>query len=148
MTRIIGWLASTITSIVLLLSYPTSTIGAPPTAQVSTAVAGADASTGSSKADPSTAAGATTYTGDRVHTRYGPVQVQITVDGSTVSDVQVLQVPSSSSRDQQINGYAVPELNAQVVDGDATDVHSVSGASYTSQAYMDSLQSALDEANL
>ncbi len=170
MARIIIWLASTIASLVLLFGYPSSTTGATSSVQVGPAIPGMQASaaspstptgargtstpaaTGTSsqaatKATPTKAA-ATTYTGDTVSTPYGPVQVQITATGTTVTDVAVLQVPSSNGQDQAINGRAVPELNAQVVDGNAKDVHAVSGASYTSSAYLDSLQSALDQANL
>ncbi|MGB3762638.1 MAG: FMN-binding protein [Ornithinimicrobium sp.] len=145
MARIIIWLASTVASLVLLFGYPSSTTGATSSAQVGPAIPGMEAS--AAKNTPTKAA-ATSYTGDSVSTPYGPVQVQITATDTTVTDVTVLQVPSSNGQDRAINGRAVPELNAQVVDGNAKDVHAVSGASYTSSAYLDSLQSALDQAHL
>lgn len=146
MQRIILWLASTIASLVLLFGYSTSTAGPAPTVQAAPAIPGLQAS-----AAPTTTterARTETYTGKAIDTRYGPVQVEITTTKGSVTDVKVLQVPWSNGEDKQINGRAVPELNAQVVDGNADDVHTVSGASYTSAAYIDSLQSALDQANL
>lgn len=168
MKRIIVWIASTIASLVLLFGYPTSTLGPAASAQAGPAIPGMDATatppptsagngstetsplptTGKSTASPKGPEPARSYTGGAVATVYGPVQVQITASAGSVTNVQVLQVPWSNATDKQINGWAVPQLNSQVVDGDATDVHTVSGASYTSAAYIDSLQSALDQANL
>ncbi|MGB3829895.1 MAG: FMN-binding protein [Ornithinimicrobium sp.] len=144
MGRILIWLASTIASVVLLFGYPSSTVGPAPSVQAGPAVAGMKAWAANPGTDATTAA----YTGDVVSTRYGPVQVQVTATAGKVTDVKVLQVPWSNGEDKAINGRAVPELNAQVVDGNARDVQMVSGASYTSSAYIDSLQSALDQANL
>ncbi|MGC1208846.1 MAG: FMN-binding protein [Ornithinimicrobium sp.] len=149
MTRIILWLASTIASLVLLFGYPSSTTGPASSVQVAAATPGMEASAqGTGTGVTATTNTAATYTGRSVSTRYGPVQVQITADASSVTDVQVLQIPSANGRDKAINDRAVPALNAQVVDGNASDVQMVSGASYTSSAYINSLQSALDQANL
>lgn len=157
MQRIILWLASTIASLVLLFGYSTSTAGTASMVQAAPAIPGPQASaTPTTPATPTPepltpakkAVPSKTYTGKAVDTRYGPVQVEITTEGESVTDVKALQMPWSNGEDKAINGRAVPELNAQVVDGNPHTVHTVSGASYTSPAYIDSLQSALDQANL
>lgn len=163
MARIILWLAATLASVVLIFGYPSSTAGPASSVQAGRAIPGLEASAVSPATSRSESTSSTrgesagsqgrrraatgTYTGDDVSTRYGPVQVQVTTAAGTVTEVKVLQVPWSNGEDKAINGRAVPDLNAQVVDGNAKDVHAVSGASYTSSAYIDSLQSALDRAN-
>lgn len=87
-----------------------------------------------------------TYTGDAVRTRYGNVQVQITVSGGAITDVQVPQYPSSNREDQQINARALPVLISETTSAQSASIRMVSGATYTSQGYTQSLQSALDQA--
>lgn len=86
--------------------------------------------------------------GDVAQTRYGPVQVAVSVSGGTITAVNVLQYPAGNSRDQQINGYALPRLVQQTLDHQSAQVDMISGATYTSQGYAASLQSALDKAGL
>ena len=81
-------------------------------------------------------------------TRFGDVQVQITVQGGQITKAEVLQVPWNDRRDQEINSYAVPVLNSEVVDAQSANIDMVSGATVTSQGYLQSLQSALDKAGL
>lgn len=87
-----------------------------------------------------------TYTGDSVNTRYGPVQVQLTVSGGQITDVQVVDYPNSNGRDRQINERAIPQLVSETVQAQSGQVDMVSGATYTSTGYATSLQSALDQA--
>ncbi|MGO4341899.1 FMN-binding protein [Pedococcus sp. 2YAF34] len=81
-------------------------------------------------------------------TRFGNVQVQITVAGGKITAAQVLQVPWNDHRDQEINSYAVPVLNSEVVQAQSATIDMVSGATYTSDGYIQSLQSAIDQAHL
>jgi uncharacterized protein with FMN-binding domain len=76
------------------------------------------------------------------------VQVQLEVSGSTITNVSVLQYPNSDGRDVQINQSALPQLIQQTLDSQGGSVSMVSGATYTSQGYAQSLQSALDQAGL
>jgi uncharacterized protein with FMN-binding domain len=92
--------------------------------------------------------GTHTYNGSAADTDYGPVQVQITVSNGKITAAKVLQVPTESSHDQRINAYAVPILNQEVVQAQSAQVDSVSGATYTSEGYIQSLQSAIDAAHL
>ncbi|GAA1217303.1 hypothetical protein GCM10009665_03980 [Kitasatospora nipponensis] len=111
---------------------------------------------GQASASPSSGATATTgtgtgsstrtVTGSAVDTRYGPVQVRITLTAGRLTKVDVLQYPAESGRDREINAYALPELNQEAVAAGSASIDAVSGATYTSQGYLRSLQSALDQA--
>lgn len=87
-----------------------------------------------------------TYTGDAVHTQYGTVQVEATVKAGKLTAVKVLHVPSAGGTEQQIAAHAVPRLAKEALSAHSAHIHAVSGASYTSQGYIMSLQSALDAA--
>jgi len=88
---------------------------------------------------------ARTVTGEAVTTQYGPVQVRITVTGGKVTKAEAVQSPSGG-QSTQISGNAVPKLNASAVAAGSADIDAVSGATYTSNGYKQSLQSALDQA--
>ncbi len=136
MKRIVFAILTTLTVVVLLFGYNTSTMGA----LTQTVVA--------SGADAAATPESRTVTGTAVQTQWGPVQVQITVSGSQISDVQVLQYPYNNPRDQQINDYAVPILVDRTLQAQSADIDMVSGATVTSSGYLQSLQAALDEAGL
>ncbi|WP_183092196.1 FMN-binding protein [Nocardioides stalactiti] len=138
MKRILIWLVSTVAALVLLLNYRTSTMGPAALAHPGEYVAG---TTG---AGPGTG----TATGSVIDTKYGPVQVEVTVEHGVIAGARVLKYPTGSSKDEEINSYALPILLNRTVGEDAVQpqVDMVSGATYTSEAYRDSLQSALDEA--
>ncbi|WP_136587676.1 FMN-binding protein [Microbacterium hydrothermale] len=133
---------------------PSSTATASPSASASSGSSGAAASGSSSGSTSSGSTGQTpssglrdgTYTGAAANTRYGPVQVQITVSGGSITDVQVPEYPSSNGRDQQINSRALPTLMDETIQAQSAQVDMVSGATYTSTGYRTSLQSALDQA--
>lgn len=170
MKRIVYAVMATVTGLVLLFSYRTSvapdSAGAlsdvAPVSTGTTAAApaptpSASSSSSSSSASGSSSSGATnqttssglrdgTYTGSSANTRYGPVQVQITVSGGSITDVQVPEYPSSNGRDQQINSRALPTLMQETIQAQSAQVDMVSGATYTSTGYRTSLQSALDQA--
>jgi uncharacterized protein with FMN-binding domain len=102
---------------------------------------GSGSGTGSSG---SARTGTKTVTGDSVQTRYGPVQVRITVKNGKLTDVKAVTYPQENPRDQEINSYAVPQLNRETLAAQSAHIDAVSGATYTSQGYQQSLQSALD----
>ena len=72
--------------------------------------------------------------------------MSITVSGGRIADVQVPQYPSDNARDQQISGYALPMLVSETTAAQSADIQMVSGATYTSEGYRESLQSAIDQA--
>ncbi|MFF7858206.1 FMN-binding protein [Streptomyces sp. NPDC007904] len=90
-------------------------------------------------------AGARTVTGDAARTQYGPVQVRITVSGGRITKAEAVQAPRGGQSDR-ITSDAVPKLNRAAVAAGSADVDAVSGATYTSAGYRQSLQSALDRA--
>jgi uncharacterized protein with FMN-binding domain len=82
-----------------------------------------------------------------VNTRYGPVQVTLTITGTRITAAGAT-APSADAKSVQINNRAIPTLNAETVGAQSASIHAVSGASYTSDGYVQSLQSALDQAGL
>ncbi|MEO5877779.1 MAG: FMN-binding protein, partial [Streptosporangiaceae bacterium] len=92
----------------------------------------------------STATTIKTVTGNTIDTRYGPVQVAITMKGSQITAVKVLQVPNRNGRDREIASFAVPQLVDETMTAQNARIDVVSGATYTSDGYVTSLQSALD----
>lgn len=94
----------------------------------------------------STAPAPRTLTGQVVKTKYGIVQVQITVTGAKITNVAFVQLTSTDSRSQQINQNAAPILLQQTLTAQSANIDGVSGATYTSNGYKQSLQSALDQA--
>ncbi len=147
MRRPLAATATTVAGIALLLSLKphhsplvTSTAGdgspAPSTAP----------STAPGTAGPAKANG--TFTGSPVETRFGPVQVQITVKNGALTGVTVLQVPQDHGRDREIAAFSVPILTREALAAGNAEIDTVSGATYTSEGYIGSLQSALDAAGV
>ena len=89
---------------------------------------------------------AKTVTGDAAETRYGPVQLSVTFNGKKITQIQVLEYPTETGRDQEINNFAIPQLNQQAMTAQSANIDGVSGATYTSEGYQQSLQSAIDKA--
>lgn len=141
MRRIVLWAMSTLTVLVLLFSYSTSRGPTPVVAAETRQV------TTSSKASAASST-TRTYAGDAVMTRFGNVQVQITVADGTITAAEVLQVPMEDRHDQMINSRAVPVYNEESVSAQSADIDVVSGATVTWDGYTQSLQSAIDQANL
>ena len=82
--------------------------------------------------------------GATVNTPYGPVQVRITETNGKLTDVTALQLPNDNSQSQQIASYAAPLLRREALKAGSAHIDLISGASYDSQGYAQSLQSALD----
>ena len=95
---------------------------------------------------PTTTAKDDTFTGSSVDTPFGSVQVAVTISAGSISDVAALHLTDNGGRSVQISNYAAPILRGEVIQSQSAKVDSVSGATYTSEAYLSSLQSALDQA--
>ncbi|MFE6624843.1 FMN-binding protein, partial [Streptomyces sp. NPDC057740] len=104
----------------------------------------AQASAGASQGG-SGAAQARAVTGKVSQTQYGPVQVRVTVAGGKITKAEAVQAPKGGQSDQ-VTANAVPKLNQAAVAAGSADIDAVSGATYTSAGYKESLQSALDQA--
>ena len=109
----------------------------------STGSAGSGSSGSASPKAP--AAQAKTVTGSVAQTQYGAVQVRITVSGGKITKSEAVQAPKGGLSDQK-TALAVPRLNQEAVAAGNADIDAVSGATYTSTGYKQSLQSALDKA--
>lgn len=175
MRRVALALFGTITGLVILLGYKThsSTATVPAAVATGPVTAGGTTDTGSTSGTSSAAAGSArtgssaataapkssatsnaassgtkTVTGDSVDTRWGPVQVQITVSNGKITAAQAVVYPNNNGRDYEINSYAIPQLNQEAVAASSAQIDMVSGATVTSGGYLSSLQSALDKAGL
>src|SRR5690349_4469117 len=123
---------------------PAGTFTPPPTTSPSSTSPSASPSAQPS-AQPS-AAGTSTVTGDVAQTQWGPVQVQLTLQSGKITAVSVPQYPNGNRRDAEINEYALPILINETVQAQSSQIDMVSGATVTSDGYIRSLQSALDQA--
>jgi len=154
-------------ALVLLISFRTPTDAGPVagtaaidgggTGQVGTTrgSSGSASTSGSSGTTDSTGstgtsaqAGTRVVDGSVVDTRYGPVQVEITLDGSTITAIAAIQLPGGDRRSEQISNRAEPTLQSEALQAQSANIDGVSGATYTSEGYARSLQAALDDAGI
>ena len=141
--RIVLASAATVSGMVMLLSLkPHASPQAALSLPAPSASAGASASSGTGSATT----GTRTVTGDTIQTRWGPVQVRITIKDGKLTEVTAVAYPTDNPRDQEINSYALPRLRSEALQAQSANIDTVSGATYTSDGYRQSLQSALDSA--
>lgn len=133
MRRLALSLMATVAVVALALGYRTSTMGP-----------------GGTVAGPvrRTPADGRTFAGSVAHLRWGDLQVVVTVTGGRITDVAAPVHPSGNHRDLEINAAALPRLRAAALAAQSADIDTVSGATFTSGGYRESLQSALDAAGL
>ncbi|WP_308788874.1 FMN-binding protein [Streptomyces pacificus] len=93
-------------------------------------------------------AGGSTVLGDEADTQFGPVQVELTLSGGLITGARAVKVPSTDANSRRIAEGSVPTLNQAAVAAQSAGIDTVSGATYTSQGYIRSLQSALDKAGV
>jgi uncharacterized protein with FMN-binding domain len=144
--RVFLAVTGTVAVLVMLLGFKTSA----PSVTSRPAVNGPPVPAGSSQGGTtrsgtgSTSSG--TISGQAVDTRYGPVQVQVTFAGGRITDVQELQLPDQDPRSSEISSYAGPALAQEAMQAQSAQIDVISGATYTSDGYAQSLQSAIDQA--
>jgi uncharacterized protein with FMN-binding domain len=156
-------LVTTLLGLVLLLSFKTPDVATVEAIVQTDASAGSSPSTTSGPSGGGTAAAAasaapaatsattgaaaTTITGTTVSTRYGDVAVEVTLANDRITAVQAVSLPSGG-RSGQISASAAPVLASEALTAQSASIDIVSGATYTSQAYAQSLQAALDQAGI
>jgi uncharacterized protein with FMN-binding domain len=114
-----------------------------------TTTGGSSSASGSSGSSDSTdSSGTRTVDGSAVDTRYGTVQVEITVSNGQLTDVVALQLPDGDRRSASISSRAEPMLRSEALSAQSASIDGVSGATYTSDGYARSLQAALDAAGI
>ncbi len=86
-----------------------------------------------------------TAVGEDVPNQYGDVQVRVTVAGAKITSVTAVALPQNDPKSQEISTYAGPQLAHEALAAQSGQIDAVSGASYTSEGYRTSLQSALDK---
>jgi uncharacterized protein with FMN-binding domain len=158
MRRIVFAAMSTISGLVLLFSYHTSTNRAAasdalapstdvPADEDAPAAGGSQAGVAAVPGDAASGAKPSgTFTGANVGTEYGDVRVQITVKKGKITKSQAIAYPKSSPKSVSLSGLAVPALGTQAVEVQSAKIDLISGATSTSQGYTKSLQSAIDKA--
>lgn len=152
MRRVIFAALSTVAGLTMLLSFKShaTTTVATATAASSPPITPTTSGSVSAPSNTNTTTGASTetVTGAAGQTRYGPVQVRITVRNGQVTAVTAVEYPTGSPKDAQINSYAIPELNQEALAAKSAKIDMISGATYTSTGYVTSLQSALNKAGV
>jgi uncharacterized protein with FMN-binding domain len=138
MRRAPAVIAATAAGLALVLGYHPHG-GALPGATAQAPAASAPAPAGS------TASSQVTVTGTDTPNQYGDVQVRVTAAGGRITQVSAMQLPNGDGRSQQISSYAGPQLAQQAVSAQSAKIDGVSGATYTSDSYRTSLQSAIDQ---
>ena len=133
-----GWQTGTQVNGISSVASSTTATGTTGSTGTGLNAAGSSGSTGTSG----------TFKGTAVQTRFGPVQVQITVASGKITDVTALQLTNTDGKSIQISNRAAPLLRSKVLAAQSADVQTVSGATITSVAYLTSLQAAIDAANL
>lgn len=149
MRRITLVIVGTIVGLVLLFSYRTSTSGSTTssTAARPGVVRSANpAPSGTSSSTNGSSSGSTIANGSAENNGYGTVQVRVRISGGRIANVSTLSLPTDP-HSRQINAYAVPELRKEVLKAQSAHVNTVSGATLTSEAYLTSVQAALDAAH-
>lgn len=127
-------------------SSASGTAGTSVASSTTVATVAGSSGTSTTTASSSTSLANGTYSGTSVTTKYGPLQVQITVADGRITAVTVPTYPSNDSKSRSINATAVPKLVQSTLTAQSATVTSVSGATYTTNAYKQSLQSAIDQA--
>jgi uncharacterized protein with FMN-binding domain len=131
-------------AIILVLSFKTPEVAPAVPAESLPAIVGSQG--GSSSPAAPVASGS--FAGSAIQTRFGPVQVRVTLQDGRITAVEAIQMPGNDPRSSQISQYAIPQLVEAVLQSQSAQVHSVSGATYTCQAFMQSMRSALAQAGM
>jgi uncharacterized protein with FMN-binding domain len=167
MKRAFAAIVATVAGLVLLLGFKThsarqsaqppigATASSPPSPQTSAPASAPPSSAPPSSGPPAKKASASaapaqpqtrTVTGSSIRTRYGDVEVQVIFAGTQITDVVPVRLPDSNGLDQEIDQQVVPILIQETLTAQSANIQAVSGATYTSDGYIRSLQSVLDKA--
>jgi len=122
-----------------------STVAGPPTSRATSGTGGSASSTSGGSTSGGSTSG-TTATGSAVDVGYGTVQVQVTISGGRLVDIQALALPQNDGHSARISQQAFPELVSQALAAQSSQIAGVSGASYTSYGFVESLKAALTSA--
>ena len=167
MRRAIITIGSTVAGLAALLAFKShpvadasaaTTPAATPTPTLAAGQSGVDGAGKATSASPSARSSASasarssapasektrTLTGTVANTEHGPMQVQVVLTGKQITKVNVLQRTNDGQESVQIDSFAIPKLTSETLTAQSARIDAVSGATATSQGYVQSLQSALD----
>jgi uncharacterized protein with FMN-binding domain len=147
MRRAVLTLGCTAAGLAALLMLKTHSAAATPPAAGTPVTPAAPAAASPTLARSGASATARTVTGSVATTPYGPMQVRLTLDGQRITKVTVVRRTDDGTESQQIDSFAIPKLTGETIAAQGARIDAVSGASYTSSGYIQSLQSALDQAS-
>jgi uncharacterized protein with FMN-binding domain len=151
MRRAIPAVFATVGGLVLLASFHTAagvkprSITAPTTSTTPAAGTGPAPSGTTSQTTSGPATGTRQVDGPVVATQFGDVQVRVILRNGKITDVQALQMPFDRQHSLEISQAAAPILHDEVLQAQSAQIDLLSGATYTSSAYQQSLQAALDQ---
>jgi uncharacterized protein with FMN-binding domain len=137
--------AAVVVAMAWVLGTSTHSAGSTTATTTNTPTAGSS-STSSPSAGGATVSG--TFVGTSVSTRYGSVQVKIVVAAGKITNVIPVRLTDQGGRSVQLSNRAAPILRTEVLKAQSAKVKSVSGATYTTDAYLQSLQAAIDKAGI
>ena len=144
--RPVAYIVMTALALALLFSFKTPASSAPALGLSGQAAVAPAGPVGAAASGAPASAGSGTFTGAVVQDPFGSVQVQVTLAGGKITTVTALKLPSGG-RSGSISQAVAPILQGEVLTAQSATIDSVSGATYTSEAYTQSLQSALDKAH-
>jgi uncharacterized protein with FMN-binding domain len=127
---------------------PTQGPGNPASPSASPAVTTSPSVTPSAAPSPSPTALSGTFTGADVPNRFGDVQVRVVISNGRITDVQAVQLPTDRAESAYISQQVGPWLRTEALQAQSANIDIISGATYTSQSYAQSLESALQQAHL
>ena len=107
---------------------------------------GSDGSSGASSSSSSASYKDGSYTGSVADAFYGNLQVQVTISGGKITDIAFLQAPNDNPNSQYINQQADPMLKQEAIQAQSANVNTITGATDSSQAFVQSLAAALNQA--
>jgi uncharacterized protein with FMN-binding domain len=146
MRRAISAVLVTAAVVVLVASFRTHGARLTAIRPVARHAAAAPSPTATATATATTTTTTHSVAGDVIPTQFGNIQVSVRMRGSRILDVRALQLPFDHPRSQFISEQAEPILRQEVLQVQSARIDLLSGATYTSEAYAQSLQSALDRA--
>jgi uncharacterized protein with FMN-binding domain len=123
-----------------------ATLGFHAHAKTPATAAASSTATSAPAASSGSAGSGKTVTSDVISTRYGNVQLKLTIAGGKITSVQALQLPTTDPKSSEISSYAEPLLRQSALSKQSANIDVVSGATYTSDGYKTALQSAPDKA--
>lgn len=97
---------------------------------------------------PPPASGTSTFTGQDMRNRFGDVKVQVVVSNGRITDVKALALPNDRAQSAYISQVAGPMLRSEALQAQSANIDIISGATYTSDSYAQSLETALRQAHL